>query len=63
MCSNCDYKRYEKIDEETLGKSLGFGHMEIHCDTKGKNYKIVIKDNRKNFINIYRCPWCGNKLY
>lgn len=62
MCSNCNYKLYEPIDEDTIGKSLGFGALQIQCNTKGENYKIAIKDDKKSAITIYRCPTCGNKL-
>lgn len=63
MCSTCDYRRYQKVDEKTLSNSLGIGNLEIKCSPDGKNYKLFVKDDEQSSFVIYRCPTCGRKLY
>ena len=67
MCSTCNYKTYDRNETNPkdiyLEQSLGMGSLMIRCDTKGKNYKLMIKDDAKSGFTIYRCPTCGKKLY
>lgn len=62
MCSTCNYKNYEENNGKLEGK-LGIGNLVIKCDTKGKNYKIGIKDDERSDFCLYRCPTCGRKLF
>lgn len=63
MCSTCDYIKFEVIDDETIGQSIGFGDLQIQCDKKHQNYKVAIKDQPKSFYKLYYCPTCGRKFY
>ena len=63
MCVTCDYTKFEEIDDETIGQSIGLGDLQIQCDKKHENYKIAIKDQKKSFYRIYYCPTCDRKLY
>lgn len=62
-CRVCNHNGYTPTaDGERLEKSLGMGSLIIHCDVKGKNFKLGVKgDERSNFV-IYKCPTCGRFL-
>lgn len=63
MCSTCDYRKYDVVDETTVRSSLGLGNLEIRCCPDGKNYKIAVQGDEKSTFTIYRCPTCGRKLF
>lgn len=61
MCSTCNYKNYIKTEKIFNGKTVEFlkadePFLDIHCDIKGKNYKI-------GGFTIYYCPTCGRRLF
>ena len=64
MCSTCNHTNYQ-LNEKTgrLEQGLGLGGLLITCDTKGKNYKIEIRDNPKSAFVVNKCITCGKKLF
>lgn len=62
-CTTCNHKGYTPTEDcERLEKNLGFGSLKIHCNIKGKDFKLGVNGEEKGDFVIYKCPTCGRFL-
>lgn len=63
MCCTCDTTTFEEIDDQTVGKTIGCGELQIQCDKKYENYYFAIKDRPNSKFRTYYCPTCGRRFF